>query len=199
MNNDLVEIACVVDRSGSMQAIVSDAIGGFNSFLESQKGEPGAARLTLVLFDHEYQLAHAAVDIQKVPPLNDGTYEPRGTTALLDAVGRTIDDIGKRLAATPEAERPHKVIFAILTDGLENASRDYTYEKVASMIEHQRKVYGWEFLFLAANQDAIAAAGQLSIQAQDAVSFDATGEGVQQAYAAMSYSISERRKAPRRK
>jgi uncharacterized protein YegL len=193
MNNDLVEIACIVDRSGSMGAITSDAIGGFNVFLAAQKAEPGSARFTLVLFDHEYEVVHEGVSINDVRDLTAHTYQPRGTTALLDAVGRTIDAIGARLAKTPEADRPHKVIVAILTDGMENASCDYTYEKVAQMIEHQRNVYGWEFVFLAANQDAIASAGKLSIAANDAINFQATGEGVRHAYAAMSSTVSERR------
>lgn len=193
MNNDLVEIACVVDRSGSMYGIATDAIGGFNSFLESQKAEPGDAKLTLVLFDHEYQVTHDGVDIQSVPPLDDRTYEPSGTTALLDAIGRTINDVGNRLAATPEPERPHKVIVAILTDGLENASRNYSHAKVTEMIEHQKTVYGWEFVFLAANQDAISVARSMSIDADDAMPFLATKLGVRDAYASMSLKVSEKR------
>lgn len=197
MNTDLVDISCVVDRSGSMHSIATDAIGGFNTFLDSQKSEPGRARFTLVLFDHEYRVIHSGVDIQSVPQLNRSTYQPRGSTALLDAIGRTIDDVGKRLAATPEADRPHKVIVAILTDGMENASTDYDFRKVASMIEHQRDAYAWEFLFLAANQDAIAAAGKLSISAADAVSFDATADGVREAYQVMSANVSARRRSYR--
>jgi hypothetical protein len=187
------EIACVVDRSGSMQHIASDAIGGFNSFLKAQKEHPGEARLTLVLFDHEYQVLHTGVDIRLVPPLDTSTYVPRGTTALLDAIGRTIDDVGVRLGGMPESERPDKVIMAILTDGLENASKDYTYERVSEMIRHQSGKYNWEFVFLAANQDAMASAARISIAAQDAYSFAATGEGVQVAYATLSSEVSRRR------
>ncbi len=186
MRADLTEIAFVLDRSGSMNPIAADAIGGFNTFLAAQQALPGQARLTLVLFDHEYLVPHNNVDIHAVPPLDATTYVPRGMTALLDAVGRTIDDAGARLAATPEAERPAKVIVAILTDGQENASRDYTFVKVAAMIKHQQEKYSWEFVFLAANQDAIAAAGALSIREQDAIAFAATPQGVRQAHMAVS-------------
>lgn len=193
MRADLTEIACVLDRSGSMNAIAGDAIGGFNTFLAAQQALPGTARLTLVLFDHEYQLAHNNVPIQDVPPLDEHTYVPRGMTALLDAVGRTIDDMGARLAATPEAERPAKVIVAILTDGMENASRDYTYDKVSSMIRHQQQKYSWEFIFLAANQDAISSAAKLSIHADNAIAFQATGVGIRHANMRLSDEVSRRR------
>ena len=194
MKSDLTEIVCVIDRSGSMETIRSDAIGGFNSFLSTQQEEPGAAKLTLVLFNHDYHLSHDGIDIQAVEPLNNDTYVPVGTTALLDAVGKTISEVGNRLHNTPEKERPTKVIVAILTDGLENASREFSQEKVFDMITHQRENYNWEFLFLAANQDAIAAAESLSIQAQDTVAFAATSEGINQAYADLDSMVSESRR-----
>ena len=186
MCHDWTEIAFVIVRSGSMSPIAADAIGGFNTFLAHQQALPGEARLTLVLFDHEYLAPHDNVSIRAVAPLDATTYVPRGMTALLDAVGRTIDAVGARLATTPEDQRPGKVIVAILTDGQENASRDYTFAKVSGMIKHQQEKYNWEFLFLAANQDAIAAAGALSIHPQDAIAFHATGQGVRQAHAVMS-------------
>jgi hypothetical protein len=195
MRPDLTEIAFVLDRSGSMNPIADDAIGGFNTFLKDQQALSGEARLTLVLFDHEYLVAHNNVAIQHVPPLDSSTYVPRGMTALLDALGRTIDDAGARLAGTPEAERPAKVIVAILTDGQENASRDYTFAKVAGMIKHQQEKYSWEFLFLAANQDAIAAAGALSIGPKDAIAFQATGEGVRNAHMLMSDRVAASRRS----
>jgi uncharacterized protein YegL len=194
MKEQLSDIICIVDRSGSMAQITSDAIGGFNTFLQAQKEEPGEARLSLVLFDHEYLLVHDAVPIATVPPLTGETYVPRGTTALLDAIGRTIAAVGERLAATPEPERPGKVIVAILTDGLENASREYTHERISEMIRHQREEYAWEFVFLAANQDAIAAAVSLSINAKDAYSFDASADGIVAAYARMSEEVSFKRR-----
>jgi hypothetical protein len=189
MRNDLTEIACVIDRSGSMAGLCSEAIGGFNSFLAAQQKAPGRARLTLVLFDHEYLVPCDGVDIQKVQPLDGSTYVPRGTTAMLDAIGRTIDDLGRSLAATPEAERPGKVIVTILTDGFENASQDYTQARVSGMIAHQQEKYGWQFVFLAANQDAVAGARELSIPDANACSFDATGDGVREAFAIQSQAV----------
>lgn len=193
MNTNLTEIICIVDRSGSMESIRSDAIGGFNAFLEGQKAEPGEARLTLVLFDDRYEVPVAGAPLASVEPLTTKTFVPRGSTALLDAVGRTIDEVGKHLAATPEHERPGQVIVAILTDGLENSSRKYTWQMVGDRIRHQRDKYNWEFVFLAANQDAIATASQLSIDPADAVDFDASGEGVQTAYASLDAMVRERR------
>jgi uncharacterized protein YegL len=155
MNQNLTEIAFILDRSGSMAALADEAIGAFNSFLNVQKEQPGERRFTLAIFDHEYGLEHDGKNVQEVPELNRGTYTPRGTTALLDAIGRTLDHIGQKLSKTPEEDRPAKVIVAILTDGLDNASRDYSKAKVDEMIQHQRDRYAWNFQFLAASQDAI--------------------------------------------
>ncbi len=193
MKTDLTEIAYIMDRSGSMQSLASDAIGGYNSFLADQQSHPGQASWTLILFDHEYQVVHQSVDIRLIRPLDNKTYIPRGTTALLDAMGRTIDDLGARLAATPEPERPGKVIVTIMTDGLENASHDYTRERIASMIRHQREKYSWEFIFQAANQDAITTAAALSIDAKDAFNFAATPQGIRDAHSQMSAEIKRRR------
>ena len=186
---NLVDIVCVADRSGSMSMIKSDAIGGFNHFLEQQKKLPGDARFTLALFDHEYEIAVDAVDIQHVPPLNETTYCPRDSTALLDAIGKTITAVGNRLSSTPEYERPSKVIVAILTDGLENASIEYKRSDIFEMIKHQRDVYSWEFIFLAANQDAIQGGVSLGINMKDSFNFNATGSGVRTAYACMAQSV----------
>lgn len=194
MQPDLSEIVYILDRSGSMTPLCEDAIGGFNAFLAGLKAEPGAARFSLVLFDHEYHLLHDGIDLQVVPPLDAKTYVPRGTTALLDAIGRTIDQVGARLAATPESQRPAKVIFAIFTDGLENASSDYSREKVAAMIRHQQDIYSWEFIFLAANQDAIATAAAMSIPAANAQTFVASNVGVRNAQADMLRNVQERRR-----
>jgi hypothetical protein len=193
---NLVEIVCVIDRSGSMEAIKSDAIGGFNKFLDAQKKLPGEAKMTLVLFNHDYGVIQSGVDIQNTSLFNEKTYVPAGTTALLDAVGRTIDDTGKRLADTPEVNRPEKVIFAILTDGLENASKDYAREKIRGMIKHQREKYGWEFIYLAANQDAFAEAEKLSIDPNMAYNFAADSDGIKDAMGVMCCSIAELREAP---
>jgi len=194
MNADLTEIICILDRSGSMAGIRSDAIGGFNTFLAEQQKIPGEARLTLVLFNHEYQRTLDAAPLSEVQPLTEATYVPDGMTALLDAVGRTIDEVGKRLADTPEAERPNAVLICILTDGLENRSSDYSREKVREMIEHQQEKYGWTFVFLAANQDAFDEARKLGIRKEDAVNYDATADGVREAYDVMSVRASDSRR-----
>ena len=190
MKEGLTEIISLVDRSGSMQSILDDAIGGFNIFLAAQQRQPSEAELSLILFDHEYQVVHQAVDIQQVEPLNQDTYVPRGSTALLDAVGKTIDAVGERLAATLESERPSQVIVSILTDGYENASQTYSKPKVAEMIKHQTEKYNWAFEFQAANMDAFAAAKELSIAPDRVVQFEATSQGVREAFAQQSQRIS---------
>ena len=196
MNTNLTELVCILDRSGSMASICDDAIGGFNTFLKGQQETPGEARLTLVLFDNEYDVVYDCVPLAQVPPLTTQTFVPRGGTALLDAIARSLDRVGQRLAATPEPQRPGKVIVVILTDGEENSSKQTTQAQVADRIAHQRNSYGWEFLFLAANQDAIAAAARLQIAAADAVTFAATPQGVREVYAKMSQTVGERRRAP---
>ena len=162
-----------------MQPLTREATGGFNAFLETQRKEPGVALLSLVLFDHEYLLVHRSRDIHRVPKLTDQVYQARGTTALLDAIGLTVDGLGERLDKTPEAVRPGKVIVAILTDGLENASHRYTAPMIAERINHQREKYSWEFVFLAANQDAILTGTALGVDRQDCTTFAATAAGVQ--------------------
>lgn len=171
MNKNLTEIAFILDRSGSMQSVAQAAVSGFNEFLRDQQAAPGQARLTLVLFDNEYLVPVDNIPIAEAIRLNSDTYIPRGCTALLDAIGETIDRLGKRLEQTPEAQRPGQVIVPILTDGFENASERYTWKQIAAMIKHQTEVYKWEFLFLGANQDAIATAANLSIVASNAATY----------------------------
>jgi uncharacterized protein YegL len=178
----------VLDRSGSMENMAKEAIGGFNSFLESHQKEPGQAKLTLVLFDHEYIVAQDGRPIEEVQKLDEKSYQPRGTTALLDAVGRTIKTVGERLNHTPEQERPGKVLIVILTDGLENASKEFSLKQINQMIQHQRDVYSWEFIFLGAGQDAIQTANSLGIPADSAVQFSGTPEGAAMAFQAISRS-----------
>jgi uncharacterized protein YegL len=182
----VTEIICIIDRSGSMSIIRDDAIGGFNTFLEEQKKIPGEASLTLVQFDTEYEIVHENKHLTDVPPLTIASYIPRGATALLDAIGKTIDSVGLRLSNTPKDKLPAKVIVAILTDGEENSSKQYTNEKIKSMIEHQTEKYSWEFIFLGANQDAFATAGMYGIPVINTVSFVSTGAGVRDAYTQMS-------------
>lgn len=186
MNPHLTEVAFILDRSGSMQSVTEQAIAGFNHFLAEQQRAPGQARLTLVLFDDEYLLHADALSIAEVMPLDTTTYVPRASTALLDAIGRTIDDLGKRLAATPEADRPAKVIVTILTDGEENASTRYAWRDISKRVRHQTDKYGWEFLFLGANQDAIATAAQMSIAAHNSATYAADGVGTMSGTAALA-------------
>jgi len=162
------EIAFVLDRSGSMESCRVAAIEGFNSFLQEQQRAKGLAKLTLILFDHEYLVPIDALPVAEILPLDNDSYVPHGSTALLDATGRAIDELGARLAALPEKDRPVQVIVAILTDGLENSSQNYTWQQVADAIRRQSEQYRWTFLFLGANQDAIATAAQVNITTADA-------------------------------
>ena len=180
------DISIVLDRSGSMESIADDTIGSFNAFVADQQKEPGAGQLSLILFDNEYTPVHDAIPLATVPRLSSETFQPRGTTALLDAIGRTILATGQRLAAMAEPDRPERVIFVIITDGHENASHDFTRDRIFTMIAHQRQVYSWHFEFLGANQDAIQAAGHLGIAAADSLTYGANPQGTQSAMAAMS-------------
>ena len=163
-------------------------MGGYNSFLKAQQKVPGDAKLTLVLFDHEYLIEHDGRPIKDMPPLNEETYAPRGCTALLDAIGRTINTIGERLDKS-ERDRPSKVIIAILTDGLENASQEFKPKQIHWMIEHQREIYSWEFIYLGANQDAIEVGEKMGIAPGCAVEFDAAPGGTAKAFEAASQFI----------
>lgn len=183
MRENLTEMVFVLDRSGSMSGLAADTIGGFNELIEKQKKIEGCAYVTTALFDHEYEVLHDHVALEEVAPLTDKEYFARGSTALLDAVGRTIDAVGARLAATPEEERPAHVVFVITTDGKENSSREYTAQRVREMIEHQQQKYSWQFVFLGANMDAVSEARKLGISAQYAANFTPTGRGVNRMYA----------------
>ena len=195
MNNKLTHITFILDRSGSMDSIAKEAIGGFNAFIEEQIKEPGATKLSLILFDHEYSPLISSAELADIPPLTEDTYIPRGMTALLDAMGRTIDDLGKELAALPEEERPGQVIVVTLTDGYENSSHDYAHEKVAELIKHQREAYNWEFLFLGADVESVEYAKTLNVDSQYSQQFECNGEGVQEAMSYSSGHISKRRRS----
>lgn len=162
MRSDLTDITLVVDRSGSMEKVREDAEGGVNAFIAKQAKEPGEALLTLVQFDTEYEFLHKGVPIARVPK-----YElvPRGLTALLDAVGRAMNETGERIAKMDERDRPGLVVFVVMTDGLENSSKEFTKATIKAMIERQQQQYNWHFTFLGANQDAFAEAGGMGIYA----------------------------------
>ena len=161
MRSDLSDITVVMDRSGSMNVCQSDAEGGLNHFVDEQKKQPGEALFTLVQFDHEYEFVHRGIPIRTVPHCQ---LVPRGNTALLDAVGRAIVETGERLAKMNEADRPALVVVVIITDGQENASKEFSRTKIKEMISHQQAAYKWQFTYLGANQDAFAEAGALGIQ-----------------------------------
>lgn len=190
---NLTEIVFVLDRSGSMGIIRDDCIGGFNTFLKDQQALPGEARLTLTQFDDVYEVVYKNKPIQEVEPLTTETFVPRGRTALLDAIGRTVNVVGAELAAMSEDERPEKLIFVIVTDGEENASKEFTRQRVLEGITHQRENYQWEFVFMAANQDAIAAAGDIGIQPRGAMNFVDDGDGARHAFSSVSKGVSNYR------
>lgn len=154
MKKDLTEIVIVLDESGSMSSCKSDTIGGFNEFLSTQKKIKGEANVTLVKFSDYYKVVNDGTALEHVSPLNESNYTPSYSTALLDAVGRTINSVGNRLSSLPEDQRPEKVIFAVITDGYENASKEFKREKIFEMVTHQKTKYNWEFLFLGADIDA---------------------------------------------
>jgi uncharacterized protein YegL len=186
MKHDYTDITIVLDRSGSMASVKDDTIGGFNQFVADQKQVPGTGKITLVQFDDQYESVYRSVPLASAPSLTPATFVPRGSTALLDAIGRTIDETGARFSATAEPDRPGKVVFVILTDGMENASRTFTLAKINEMIALQRDVYKWQFIFLGANQDAIATAAAMQIPAAQALTYAATGKGMKQAFAAFT-------------
>ena len=189
MRSDLTDITLVVDRSGSMEQVREDAEGGVNSFITQQANEPGEALLTLVQFDTEYEFLHKGVPISQVPEYK---LVPRGTTALLDATGRAINETGERLSKMEEPDRPGLVIFVIMTDGLENSSKEFSKSDIKEMIERQQEKYNWHFTFLGANQDAFAEAGGMGIDAAGAANY--AMDKVAAAYLATGAKVSRMRK-----
>jgi len=185
----VTEIAFILDRSGSMKPHAEAAVAGFNDFLREQQAVEGIARLTLVLFDDRHEVPVDNLPVSEIVDLDQETYTPRGTTALLDAIGRTIRDFRKRIKKLPEEERPGKVIFAIFTDGLENASRDYDWATIADKIRKRQDRDGWEFLFLAAGQDAIATAAQINIGAHNAATAAVGEMGIRTSSRAFSRKV----------
>jgi Mg-chelatase subunit ChlD len=190
-DSNLTDITIVLDRSGSMGSIADDTRGGCNAFLDEQGKVSGRATVTLVRFDHEYEVVYSAKPAGEAPRLDSSNYIPRGTTALLDAIGRAVVETGDRLSKTPEHERPGKVVFVILTDGQENASKEYTKDKVFEMIRHQTDVYSWAFVFLGANQDAIRAGAGLGIAAGSSMTYASNAVGTQSAFRSTSENLAK--------
>jgi len=196
MKTNLTELVFILDRSGSMGGLESDTIGGFNSMLAKQQAEPGECRITTILFDNEYEVLHDRIDIKAVSPITDKEYFVRGNTALLDAVGKTIYKIGGVQKNTAEEYRAGKVLFVITTDGMENASREFSYEKIRSMIERQKSKFGWEFIFLGANIDAVEVANRFGVDRSRAQNFHNDSEGIALNYCVLSETVSSLRAAP---
>lgn len=192
MNKNLMEIIFLIDRSGSMSGLESDTIGGFNAFIANQQKLEGDTRVTAVLFDDKYEVLWNGVDANKVK-LTEKEYYVRGSTALLDAIGKTIYEVGYRLAYTNEAEIPGKVIFVITTDGMENSSREFTSKKIREMIMNHKEKYNWEFIFLGANIDAEEEADNIGISREDAYNFEASKVGVESMFEMMCEAVCEKR------
>ena len=189
MKKNLTEIVFILDRSGSMAGLEGDTIGGFNGMLEKQRQEEGEAYVSTVLFDNHSDVIHDRLTLDRVPRLTGKEYYVRGCTALLDAVGGAIRHIANVHKYAREEDRPEKTLFVITTDGMENASRQYTYEKVRSMIEKQKREYGWEFLFLGANIDAAREAARFGIHPDRAVDYRADRRGTRVIYETVSDTV----------
>lgn len=190
MRKGLTEIVFILDRSGSMGGLESDTIGGYNALIEKQKKEEGEALISTVLFDDTCEVLHDRVALEQIKPMTDKEYDVRGCTALLDAIGGAIHHIGNIHKYIREEDRPEKTLFIITTDGMENSSRFYTYEKVKHMVERQKEKFGWEFLFLGANIDAIREAARFGIKADRAVNYRCDSEGTAVNYRVLSETVS---------
>lgn len=195
MKKGLTELVFILDRSGSMSGLEGDTIGGYNSMLKKQKDEEGEAIITTVLFDDRYEVLHDRVNIKRIEPITEKQYYVRGSTALLDAVGRTINKMVHEKRNTPKSEQAEHVMFVITTDGMENASREFSYERVRTMIEYQKNNYSWEFIFLGANIDAIKTAERFGIGSDRATNYNADAEGTLLNYQVISETVSCMRKS----
>lgn len=191
MKKNLTEIVFILDRSGSMAGLEDDTIGGFNAMIEKQKRKPGEVLVSTVLFDNYSEVIHDRVDIQRIEPMTRNEYYVRGCTALLDAVGGAIHHIGNVHKYARGEDRPEKTLFVITTDGMENASREYTYARLKEMIERQKEKYGWEFIFLGANIDAAKEAARFGIGADRAANYHADSEGTNVIYETVSEAITQ--------
>lgn len=190
MKKGLTELVFILDRSGSMCGLESDTIGGFNSMMTKQKNEEGQANITTVLFDDKYELLHDRFNISKIDKISDNEYFVRGSTALLDAIGKTIHKMGNIQKYVIDDERAENIIFIIITDGMENASVEYTYERIKKMIVRQKEKYGWEFIFLGANIDAVDTACQFGVTEDRAANYHADSEGLILSYEVICDTVS---------
>lgn len=188
MDNNITELVFILDRSGSMSGLESDTIGGFNSMIEKQKKESGRAMVTTVLFDNSYELLHDRVDLKDISPMTQKDYWVRGSTALVDAIGRTIDHISDIHKYIRPEDVPERTVFVITTDGMENASHTYSADRVRGMIEKKRGE-GWEFIFLGANIDAVHTAKHFGISEANAVNYMPDSAGTANLYASVSQAV----------
>lgn len=193
MKNNYTDISIILDRSGSMDSIKTDTIGGFNSFLKEQQSVGGECTISLYQFDDRYEMIYEGKKIKNAPSLNNETFVPRGWTALLDAIGRTINSTGARLSKMKESDRPSKVIIVIVTDGQENQSKEFTKNQIFDMITHQKNNYNWQFVFLGANQDAIKVAGDYGIAKSSTLTYATSSIGTQSAYRSFSSNLANYR------
>ncbi len=193
MKKGYTDIILVLDKSGSMRAVLQDTIGGFNQFIEDQTKVEGEAKFSLVEFDTTYSIVHNGLDINDVPEMTTNTYRPSGMTALYDAVGRAITEAGSRFKSMKDDERPEKVIFVILTDGYENSSVEISGNDISKMIKHQDKKYNWEFVYLGANQNAFDVADNLNIARHHTMSYAHTPGGTEAAFKSLSKGMTKSR------
>ena len=198
MRQDLTEVVFILDRSGSMSGLESDTIGGFNSMIKKQKEEEGEAYISTILFDSVSEVIYDRVPVAKIEPMTEKQYYTRGSTALLDAIGSAIKHISNIHKYAREEDRPAKTLFIITTDGMENSSSVYSYENVKKMVEYEKEHYGWEFIFLGANIDAIATAKSFGISADRAMNYHSDHRGTRRNYSVLSKSISGLRRSKSR-
>ena len=193
MKKNLTELVMILDRSGSMGGLESDTIGGYNSMRKKQRDTDGEVLVSTVLFDDRSEVLYDRVPLDRMPQMTEKEYYVRGCTALLDAVGGAIRHIGNVHKYAREEDRPEKTIFVITTDGMENASREYSYDRVKQMVEKQKEKYGWEFIFLGANIDAIETAGRFGITADRAANFHSDHVGTALNYEVLADAVCEMR------
>lgn len=193
MKTNIAELVFILDKSGSMSGLEGDTIGGYNAMLKKQQQEQGEAVVTTVLFDDNYELLHDRINIKGIKEITEKEYFVGGCTALLDAIGKTIHKIGNAQKHTGEDMRADKVMFVIITDGMENASREYSYDKIKKMIDRQKEKFGWEFIFLGANIDAVSTAARFGISADRAANYNADSAGTKLNYEVVSCAVSEYR------
>ena len=191
--NNITELVFILDRSGSMAGLEADTVGGFNAMIEKQRKETGECYVSTVLFDHVSEVLHDRVKLTDISPLTDRDYTVRGSTALIDALGSAIHHIGNIHKYARAEDVPARTMFVITTDGMENASHRYTSEQVKAMIERQKEKYGWEFLFIGANMDAVQTAARYGIDSSRAVNYNADGKGTHILYESVSKAVSKMR------